>query len=248
MQAFIPAAGLGTRLRPLTNQRPKALVEILGTPLLKITIDNLTRQGASRIVVNVHHFAQLICDYLRYHSWDTEVIISDEHNLLLDTGGGLKKAANLFSPDEPIIIHNVDVLSTIDLNKMLQIHNKQNNIATLAVSQRPSSRFLLFDNEGYLTGWTNTKTGEILWVNSPKDLQSYSQMAFSGITIIEPELLDLLPPANKPYPIIPAYLNIAKHHRISQFQHNAEDWIDVGTPVKLQQAEIWIKKHKLTNN
>ena len=248
MQAFIPAAGLGTRLRPLTDQRPKALVEILGTPLLKITIDNLTRQGVSKIVVNVHHFAQLVCDYLHQHSWNAEVIVSDERDLLLDTGGGLKKAANLFTSNEPIIIHNVDVLSAIELNKMLQIHYEKKSIATLAVSQRQSSRFLLFDTEGNLTGWTNTKTKEYLWVNPDNDNQSYSQMSFSGITIIEPKLLDLLPPANKPYPIIPAYLNIAKHHRISQFQHNAEDWIDVGTPERLQQAELWMKQHELTYN
>ena len=180
MQAFIPAAGLGTRLRPLTDQRPKALVEILGTPLLKITIDNLTRQGVSKIVVNVHHFAQLVCDYLHQHSWNAEVIVSDERDLLLDTGGGLKKAVNLFTSNEPIIIHNVDVLSAIELNKMLQIHYEKKSIATLAVSQRQSSRFLLFDTEGNLTGWTNTKTKEYLWVNPDNDNQTYSQMAFTS--------------------------------------------------------------------
>lgn len=245
MQAFIPAAGLGTRLRPLTDHRPKALVEISGTPLLKITIDNLIRHNITRIVVNIHHYSATMYDYLTNHRWDAEILISDESDLLLDTGGGLKKAEKLFTPNTPIIIHNVDVLSTINLTDMLQAHSVQDSIATLAVSQRPSSRYLLFNNSGCLSGWINTKTGDCLGVDS-KDIPQYTPLAFSGIAIIEPKLLSLLPPANKPYPIIPAYLNISKYHRINMFQHNPNDWLDVGTPERLQQAKTWITKHQLS--
>ena len=116
MQAFLLAAGLGTRLRPLTDRKPKALVEVQGIPLLKINLDNLVRQGATRIVVNVHHYAGQIIDFLQRNSWNAEVLVSDERDLLLDTGGGLKKAARLFVPDEPIVVHNVDILSHIDLS------------------------------------------------------------------------------------------------------------------------------------
>ena len=148
MQAFIPAAGLGTRLLTLTEHRPKALVEVGGVPLLKIAIDNLVRQGVTRIVVNVHHFADMLIDYLQSYDWGTEVLVSNEKDKLLDTGGGLKKAAPLFNRDEPILIHNVDILSRINFRDLVELHQQDGNFVTLAVSVRDTSRFLLFaDNE-----------------------------------------------------------------------------------------------------
>lgn len=237
MQAFLLAAGLGTRLRPLTNRKPKALVEVNGTPLLKINIDNLTRQGASRIVVNVHHFADQVIDYIQRSSWETEVLVSDESCQLLDTGGGLKKAAPLFLPDDPIVIHNVDILSHIDIPSILKQHTQSMNLATLVVSQRQTARQLLFDSRRQLTGWTNHNSGETQWVQLPQS--AYEEKAFSGIAVISPQLLSLLPPADHPYAIIPAYLNLAKNHGISYFEHLKEDWLDVGKPETLKLAQSW---------
>lgn len=237
MQAFLLAAGLGTRLRPLTDDRPKALVEVNGTPLLKIAIDNLIRQGATRIVVNIHHFADLMTDYIGSHRWDAEVLISDERDLLLDTGGGLKKAAPLFDNGQPIVIHNVDILSHVNLAEMVSQHADSMNIATLAACPRNTSRKLLFDTQRQLVGWTNHNTGEYRWTRQM--VANYKEMAFSGIAVVNPQLLDLLPEADRPYPIIPAYLDIAKNHRISYFEHSESDWLDVGKPETLKQAQTW---------
>jgi len=237
MQAFIPAAGLGTRLYPLTEHRPKALVEVDGVPLLKIAIDRLSRMGIGRIVVNVHHFADKVCDYLSSHRWDAEVLVSDESNMLLDTGGGLKKASSLFNAADPILLHNVDVLSNINLMAMAVAHSSNNDLVTLAVSDRQTSRYLLFDKENQLKGWENRKSGETLWVNTP--ISSVRPLAFSGIAILDPQALQLLPPCDKPYSIIPCYLNMAKSHRISCFLHPQAEWMDVGTPQRLSQAQSW---------
>jgi NDP-sugar pyrophosphorylase family protein len=237
MQAFILAAGLGTRLQPLTDQRPKALVEIGGMPLLQIAINNLVQQGVRRIVINVHHFADMVCDFIATHKWPVEIVISDERESLLDTGGGLKNAETLFAPHESIIVHNVDILSHLDFHELTEHHRKAGNLATLAVCQRSTSRYLLFNPNGQLSGWTNRKTGETLWTNGP--LEGCEALAFSGISVIEPSMLGLLPPADHPYPIIPQYLEIAKHHRISYFMHSADSWIDVGTPEKLNSAQKW---------
>ena len=237
MQAFILAAGLGTRLRPLTDSLPKALVEVGGKPLVKIAIDNLVHQGVSKIIINVHHHADLLTDYLYKQHWDAEILISDERSMLLDTGGGLKKAAPLFSSQEPILVHNVDILSHIDFHKLLKQHTDSMNLVTLAVSHRDTTRQLLFDHNKQLIGWHNQTTDETKWVHKP--FPSFNSMAFSGITAIQPKLLNLLPPANTPYPIIPEYLLLAKKHRISYFEHNAKDWLDVGKPETLQQAQSW---------
>lgn len=239
MQAFIPAAGLGTRLLTLTEHRPKALVEVGGVPLLKIAIDNLVRQGVTRIVVNVHHFADMLIDYLQSYDWGTEVLVSNEKDKLLDTGGGLKKAAPLFKRDEPILIHNVDILSRINFRDLVELHQQDGNFVTLAVSVRDTSRFLLFADNGLLVGWNNRSTGETKWVDEL--VAKNRALAFSGIAVLEPGVLDVLPPCEIPYPIVPAYLNIAKEHRISYFIHSSSDWMDVGTPQSLNKAQSWFR-------
>lgn len=235
MEAFLLAAGLGTRLRPLTNDCPKALVEVGGKTLLEININNLIRQGATRIVVNVHHFADMMVQYINNRRWDAEVIISDERVCLMDTGGGLRKAAPLFSHNSPILIHNVDVLSRIDISQLMKQHCDSKSIATLAVSRRDTSRQLLFAKDNHLCGWQNRANGEFLWVDTP--VQEYSALAFSGMAVIDPQVLDLLPDTILPFPIIPAYLNIAKGHIVSCYEHDADDWLDVGKPEALRLAE-----------
>ena len=237
MQAFLPAAGLGTRLRPFTNDRPKALVEVQGRTLLELAIGRLTRLGVSRIVVNVHHYADQVEAFLHSRDWDTEVRVSDERAQLMDTGGGLKQAASLFAPDEPILIHNVDILSHIDLGMMVRQHIDSMSFATLAASRRDTSRQLLFDSRGQLVGWTNRSNGEYRWSRQPVD--DCEALAFSGIAIVDPQLLGCLPAATHPYSIIPAYLDIAKNHRISYFLHTAADWLDVGKTESLNQAQQW---------
>ena len=237
MQAFILAAGLGTRLRPLTDTLPKALVEVQGSPLIKIAIDNLVHQGTTRIVVNIHHHADQLLNYLQTHHWDADILISDERDMLLDTGGGLKKAGPLFMPQEPILVHNVDILTQIHFADVMQQHIDSMNLATLIVSQRNTSRQLLFDSQQQLTGWKNLTTGETKWVYQP--LYDHEQKAYSGIAVVQPQMLELLPPADHPYSIIPAYLKIAKNHRISYFEHSPEDWLDVGKHDTLQRAQTW---------
>ncbi len=237
MQAFILAAGLGTRLKPLTDQRPKALVEVQGEPLLRIAIDNLIRQGVTRIVVNVHHFADQVCQYLQGQHWEVPIAISDERNLLLDTGGGLKKAESLLWKGEPILIHNVDILSRLNISELEIKHSDSKALATLVVSRRDTSRYLLFDQQEQLTGWKNKQTGEIRWVDSP--CQDCTELAFDGIALVEPQLLNLLPAATRPYSIIPTYLEIARKHRINHFELDKNDWLDVGKPQTLSQAQQW---------
>lgn len=239
MQAVILAAGLGTRLRPLTNNKPKALVETGGHTLLDIAIQRLVAEGASRIAVNVHHFGDMMIEYIKSHKWPVEVVVSDEREMLLDTGGGVKKAASLLSAKEPILVHNVDILSRISLKDMVVQHLAKGNSVTMAVSERDTKRQLIFDLNGNLCGWHNRESGEKLWsVSQPKSVR---ELAFSGIWIINPESIEQLPAADHPYPIIPELLKIAKHERIGGFEHRGEEWLDVGTPAKLASAEKFIE-------
>lgn len=243
MQAFLLAAGLGTRLRPLTNSRPKALVEVDGRTLLEINLLKLVSAGARRVVVNVHHFSNQVIDFLRSRDWGTEVLVSDESGLLMDTGGGLKYAEPLFLPAEPILIHNVDILSSIDLAYLAAEHSDSMSIATLCVSNRETSRYLLFRQDGRLVGWCNRNTQEFKWSDSPTD--EYIPLAFSGIAMVNPEILSLLPPAVEPYSIIQEYVKIGKNHAISHLNHLPEQWMDVGKPETLALAAQFVEEHNL---
>jgi NDP-sugar pyrophosphorylase family protein len=249
MKAMIFAAGLGTRLRPLTNDRPKALVEINGRTLLEITLERLRQFGISEVVINVHHFADMIVEYLQANkTFGIQIEVSRE-DVLLDTGGGLKKAASLLlkgsyqssvqnsgeesrAPSQPIIIHNVDVLSTIDLQRMLEFHHKNQALATLAVQDRATSRYLLFDDQMQLCG---RRTGS----NSPELLdarQSAQALAFSGIHIVSPRLLELLT-EDGAFSIITAYLRLAAQgEKIQAFRADEYYWRDLGTPENVAQV------------
>lgn len=235
MQAFLLAAGLGTRLRPLTLDRPKALVEVNGRTLLEINLLRLISAGARRVVVNVHHFAPMVKQFLASKHWDAEVLVSDESALLLDTGGGLRQASSLFLPEEPIVVHNVDVLHRLDIASLVAQHADSMALATLLTSQRTTSRYLLGDAHARLVGWTNQSTGQTLWSTAP--CTEYNLHAFSGIAILRPDFPSLLPPAVAPYPIIPQYLELSKHHTINLLNHPATDWLDVGKPSTLPLAE-----------
>lgn len=238
MEGFILAAGLGTRLRPLTNDRPKALVEVGGVTLLERTIRRLEEAGVEHIVVNVHHFADQVIDFVGSHRWQAEVEISDERDLLLDTGGGLKRAARLFRGSDDILIHNVDVLSDIDLRAVEAQHRSEGNLATLCVSRRDTKRLLEFDDNGLLLN--RADSSHLPDAHEDKPLPSH--LAFSGIAVVSPELPSLLPEADQPYPIVDQYIALAHQgRRIGSYLHCAEQWLDVGKPETLALAESRFK-------
>ncbi|HEX7412151.1 MAG TPA: nucleotidyltransferase family protein [Bacteroidales bacterium] len=235
MKAMIFAAGIGYRLRPLTDGMPKALVPIGGQPMLGRLIHRLSKQGISSFIVNVHHFSAQVVDYLNTKEFkDFKISISDESGKLLDTGGGLFKAAGFFSDGAPFLVYNVDVLSDIDVNQMLEHHHAEGNLATLAVSRRNSSRLLLLDGQNYLKGWQNAKTSEVVRVTGA--VGKLTPMAFSGIHIIDPAIF-AFSRKTKPFPIIELYLRLAENYRIGVYIHEPYNWADMGSPDGLKMAE-----------
>lgn len=239
-QAMIFAAGLGTRLRPLTDTRPKALVEIGGETLLKRLIDKMKLAGTERVVVNVHHFANQITDYIAANAnFGIDIRISDESDNLLDTGGGLKAAAQLFSPDSPILIHNVDILSDIDLQALYDGHKQSD--ATLLVSDRQTKRYLLFDDDMRLVGWTNTDTGEVRspYANlAPADCRKY---AFAGIHLFSPRLFPLMDSFPDKFGIIDFYLQVCSKAVVVGQVKPSLRLLDVGKIGVIAEAERFLR-------
>jgi mannose-1-phosphate guanylyltransferase len=234
MKAMVLAAGLGTRLRPLTNDRPKALVNVASRTLLEITLTRLKEFGVRDIIVNVHHFADMIVAYLRANdNFGLHIEISREE-ILLDTGGGLKKAGWFFLGDsEPFLLHNVDVISTIDLNEMLRSHNDHRSLATLAVKDRPTSRYLLFDEHQELCGRRLVKAQKLEVV---RPSQPRVELAFSGVHAISPRLISMLT-GEGAFSIIDSYLDLAgRGERIFGFRADSYDWRDLGTVESLEKA------------
>ncbi len=232
-QAFILAAGLGTRLKPLTNSLPKALVEVNGISLLEHNINKLINFGCKHIVINVHHFPEKILEHITKKHYHADIFISDETNQLLDTGGALLKAKDKFDFSKDILIHNVDILSKIDFNDFYNHHKSKNNLATLAVSKRETSRYLLFDKNYLLCGWENTKTNEKIISNERENL---SPFGFSGIQFINPELINLIK-NNGIFPIIPEYLKLSTYYPIYSYVHSKDIWVDVGRIESIEKAE-----------
>ncbi len=251
MKAMILAAGLGTRLRPLTDTRPKALVEINNRTLLEITLTRLRTFGVTEAIINVHHFADMVEQYLKSkNNFDMRIEISREDDQLLDTGGGLKKAGWFFLEDparldEPFLLHNVDVISSIDLAAMLQFHNEHQALATLAVQSRESRRQLLFNDQLELSGRRlNNKDAvmneDTVIPSGARDLLSVPlhALAFSGIHIISPRLLPLLT-ETAPFSIIDSYLRLSTQgEKILAFRHDNSYWRDLGKPADLAQAAL----------
>ncbi|MCL2511597.1 MAG: nucleotidyltransferase family protein [Bacteroidales bacterium] len=228
MKAIIFAAGLGSRLKPLTDHTPKALLKINGKPLLAHAIEKLQHTGVTEIIVNVHHLAEQVVFYLENnHYHGITFSISDERDALLDTGGGLKKAAAFFNDGQPFFAYNADIITDLDLSAMMDFHRKHRALATLAVSKRATARYLLFDDAMRLKGWTNVKTGET--IPQSIDTEHFRQMAFSGIHIINPSLLHLLE-KNGNFPIIPEYLHLCTEHSIIGYNHTGSYWMDMGKP------------------
>ena len=243
MNAFILAAGLGTRLKPLTDHMPKAMVPVAGKPLIEHLILKLKASGFSHIVVNVHHFAQQIIDFIDANQqFGIDIRISDERDCLLDTGGAIRKAAPLFPEGEPFLIHNVDILHNLDLAGAYRQHSAEAD-ATLFVSQRSSNRHLLFDKEGMLMGRDNTTTGEVdtPFAEVRQNPQSFNAYPFSGIHIFSPALLPLMESWPEKFPIINFYLDAAsKGRRIKGIEIPGLRLLDVGKLDTLEQAEQFI--------
>jgi NDP-sugar pyrophosphorylase family protein len=234
---MILAAGLGTRLRPLTNDRPKALVEVAGRTLLEITLSRLRAFGVSEVIVNLHHFADLVIAYLKAHdNFGMRIEVSRE-DVLLDTGGGLKKAGWFFledpKSDEPFLLHNVDVISTIDFANMVQAHKGNQALATLAVQERESSRQLLFDEHQQLCG---RRAGRDKAPEITRPARRLESLAFSGIHIISPRLLAMMKEEGI-FSIIDSYLRLAASgEKIAAFRADEYYWRDLGKPDDLRQA------------
>lgn len=235
MKAMIFAAGLGTRLRPLTDNKPKALVEINGKTLLEITIQKLKTAGFNSIVVNVHHFSGLVIDFLKKNNnFDLDIQISDETDLLLDTGGGLKKAASLLGTEEPVLIHNVDIVSSIDIGKLYIQHCQSSALATLATMERDSSRQLLVNNKEILCGWQNKSTGEKK-ISRPSE-KELNPISYCGIAVVNPQFLTMIE-ENGVFSIIDVYLRLAKSYDIQTAKQENINWSDVGTVESLKKLE-----------
>lgn len=280
---MIFAAGLGTRLKPLTDTMPKALVRVGGEPLIKRVIMNLAAAGVDRIVVNVHHFAEQIIDYLKDNdNFGLDIRISDETAGLLETGGGIKKATPLFAPAAPILIHNVDILSNVDLREFYQIasqsekgkvkseesecesekgkveneegrgKNEESNCcdavdAVLLVSWRKTKRYLLFNDDMKLVGWTNIETGEVRSPYpelNPKECRMY---AFAGIHALSPRLLKMMDEFPDRFGIIDFYLKACATHNIKGYVKDDLKLMDIGKLDTLAQAEEFLEELRVTN-
>lgn len=230
---MIFAAGLGTRLAPLTDDKPKALVEINGKTLLENAIDYLQKFGVDRVVINVHHYSELVLDFIStLKRPEIEIVVSVE-DALLETAGGLSKARDYFT-DDFFIIYNVDVVTDIDLKSMIDFHVSKGASATLAVRKRNTSRYFLFDNDDVLLGWKNEKTGELRFARDYSG--DVNQFAFSGIHVFNKDLLPMLGDVRK-WSLTEFYLRIAEWKKIVGFSHNDGYWFDCGTVESLRIAE-----------
>jgi N-acetyl-alpha-D-muramate 1-phosphate uridylyltransferase len=233
-KAIIFAAGLGTRFKPWTDTHPKALAIVNGKSLLQRNIEYLQAYGITDVVVNIHHFPQQIIDAIKENQgWGSNVIISDESNEVLETGGGLMKARHLLEGDKSFISLNVDILTNLDLNKLMAFHQLHKPLVTFGVTSRKSSRVLLVDNDNRLCGWKNVQTGqEKISINKPNLIEK----AYSCVVIYEPQIFSLIKQKGK-FSIMDSYLDLAAEHVILGYDHSGDNLVDVGKPESVGVAE-----------
>lgn len=238
MNALILAAGLGTRLGQLTSDRPKALVEVAGRTMLEHQLRHLKSAGFDRFVINIHHFAPKLREFLTAHdNFGLDIILSDESDLLLDTGGGIRKAMRLFDNELPVLVHNVDIFSCTDLHALYEGHLISGADATLLTTQRNTSRYLYFDSRGMLCGWSNEKTGQVRSPYPGFDKTKYIPCAFQGIHVVSRSLLPLLDEVSAPkFSITDFYVDNAARLQLRQVTSHAGDWVDAGKPETLADA------------
>ena len=222
--AMILAAGLGTRLKELTANKPKALVEVAGKPLLQHNIENLIQQGFHTIIVNIHHFGEQVIRFVATHHFDANIYLSDERGLLMDTGGGIVQALPFFHDTEAVLVHNVDILSDVDLQGYYDRFTASSDEAWLLTQNRQTSRKLLFDDEQKLIGWRNLNDGTFKWVNEAT--KQYNELAFSGMHLFRPSLFKEF--EWQRYSIIDLYLQQARNHAVRSVVINPTYWFDIG--------------------
>ena len=224
-KAMILAAGLGTRLKPFTDQKPKALLEWEGKPLLEHVILKLKAAGFTSIIINVHHFAELIMEYVKKKDdFGIQIEFSHEKEELLDTGGGIARASWFFG-EEAFLVYNVDIFSNIDLRAMYEDHKSSGAIATMAVKERVTTRSLLMDKEGFLQGWRDNRTGDTILCGETDE--GLVPIAFSAIHIMDPKVFGFFPEEQR-FPIMPFYLELAKTHPVRLYRHDRDSWTDMG--------------------
>jgi NDP-sugar pyrophosphorylase family protein len=238
MKAMIFAAGRGTRLRPITDHTPKALVQVGGVPMLERVLLKLISAGFDEVIVNIHHHPQQVIDFLKTkNNFGISISLSDESGLLLDTGGGLKKVEWFFDDGQPFLVHNVDILSDVDLTSIFEEHLRNNSLTTLVVQKRKTDRLLLFDRNLNLIGWKNALTGT---VRMPVEKEVMYEYAFCGIHVIDPELFKLIHQEGV-YTIIDVYLDVIKNQIIKGIEITNTFWTDIGNLQNLKEAENHFK-------
>ena len=245
MNALILAAGLGTRLGTYTADCPKALVEVGGRTMLEHQLRHLSAAGFDRFVINIHHFAGKVQEYLRQNSnFGLDITLSDESSLLLDTGGGIRQALHLLQDDSPLLIHNVDIFSNTDLKRLYQTHIKSGADATLLTARRNTSRYLYFNNNGALCGWSNEKTGEVRSPLSDFDKTQYTPYAFQGIHVISKSVLPLLDAIpEQRFGITDFYVANAGSLNLQMVESDPSQWVDAGKPETLGHAARIVEEH-----
>lgn len=234
MKAMIFAAGLGTRFKPWTDTHPKALALVNGKSLLQRNIEYLKQYNITDVVVNVHHFADQIIEAVQINDgWGSNIVISDERDEVLETGGGLMKAAGLLKGSEPFVTLNADFLTNLDIGKLIEFHNHSKALISFGVSDRKTSRYLLFDENNRLCGWRNTKTGE---EKTPVPKPDLKEMAYSCVVVFQPEIFDLIPQRGK-FSLVETYLSLAAEYPIFGYDHSGDKLVDVGKPESVSIAE-----------
>lgn len=245
MNALILAAGLGTRLGELTSDRPKALVEVCGCTMLEHQLRHLSAAGFDRFVINIHHFAPKVKAFLEEHqNFGLDIRLSDETDLLLDTGGGIRKAMRLFAGEQPVLVHNVDIFSSVDLKALYNGHIESRADSTLLVAQRSTSRYLYFDTSGMLCGWSNEKTGQVRSPYPGFDKSQFTPCAFQGIHVVSRTLLPLLDEVPEPrFSITDFYVDNAARLRLRSVLSDSGNWVDAGKPETLELASQIIRAY-----
>lgn len=245
MNALILAAGLGTRLGDLTSDRPKALVEVAGCTMLEHQLRHLSAAGFDRFVINIHHFAPKVKSFLEEHNnFGLDIRLSDETDLLLDTGGGIRKAMRLFGSEQPVLVHNVDIFSNVDLKALYSGHIESGADSTLLVAQRSTSRYLYFDTDGLLRGWSNEKTGQVRSPYPGFDKSRFTPCAFQGIHVLSKTLLPLLDAIPEPrFSITDFYVDNAARLRLRSVISDPDNWVDAGKPETLERASQIIRAY-----
>ena len=234
MKAMIFAAGLGTRFKPWTDKHPKALAPVNGKSLLQRNVEWLQQYGITDLIVNVHHFPGQVMEAIEKNKgWGSNITVSNETGQLLETGGGLKKARSFFDTDQPFLTINVDILTNLNLDKLIRFHTQKQPLISFAVSDRKTSRYFLFDEGLRLCGWENTKTGERK-ISIKKD--NLTQKAYSCVVVFQPEIFDLIKQEGK-FSLVDVYLDLAAQHKILAYDHTGDKLVDVGKPESVTVAE-----------